>query len=171
MKKFVAEDGTNYSVSLNIGVIKRVREQTGVDLLDPTGERTQPAASDLLRTDLVAIGEVVWAICKPDMEKDVFLDLLKGPVLRDACKAFWEEWSDFFLQAGDELVGNQIREMYEATVELAAAAASKTKALFKAARAKMHDELDRDLKKAMNELKPKRRASGSASSPDVESSG
>lgn len=152
MRQFADHAGKNYSVVLNIGTIKKCRDETGIDLLDPTGERTQPAASDVLRTDLVAIGEVLFAVCRPDCSKDEFLSMLHGEPLRNACRCFWEEWSDFFLQAGDELLGNQILEIYEATVELAQVAAKKTKALFRKARARLRDDLDREIKAAMEEL-------------------
>lgn len=154
MRQFADSTGKNYSIALNIGAIKRCREETGIDLLDPTGERTQPAASDVLRSDLVSIGEVLFAVCRPDCTKEEFLELLQGEVLRSACRCFWEEWSDFFLQAGDELLGNQIAEIYEATVDLAKAAAKKTKALFKKARARLHEDLDQEISRAMSELEP-----------------
>lgn len=164
MQKFATEDGTNYVLSIDVGVIRRVRSATGVDLLDPTGERTQPAASDQLRSDLVKLVEVIASACNVE-DLDAFLAEMKGSVLRSAVEAFWREWSDFFRGAGEELLANQVLEIYEATCAVAAAAAKKTKGLFKKARARMLADLDQEVEQIAKELTPDTSGTSSGTGP------
>ena len=54
---------------------------------------------------------------------------LRGKSLRNAVKAFWEAWSDFFREVGREDMAEVVKGTYEMTVASAQAAAEKVKEL------------------------------------------
>ena len=96
----VFEDGLGrkWTISLNIGVCKRVKDKLGFDLLaaDEHGNALIKLASDF-----ILLADVLWAIVEPQAEKDgisaeSFIESLSGDSLDEALNAFAEAFFVFF---------------------------------------------------------------------------
>jgi hypothetical protein len=95
--------GTSWSLALTIGSVKRVRDLAQVDLLDPTAGT--PPLMTRLDLDVCLLADVLFALVQPEadargIDAGQFAEHL-GPVsIAAAHAAFWEEYADFFRQAG-----------------------------------------------------------------------
>lgn len=103
MKAFKDNEGREWAIKINIGSARRVREQTGHDLLNI--EQGDPPLIQVLGTDAMTLAEVILAIITPQMEErdmteDDVYDAFDGAVTRDAEAAFWDELRDFFQAQG-----------------------------------------------------------------------
>lgn len=96
MHSFKDNAGRSWNVVVNAATVKRVRERIGVNLVDILG-------GDLLQrliTDPIALADVVFAVCEPDMKKanvtsEAFGEAMAGDSIDEATKALLEAFSDF----------------------------------------------------------------------------
>lgn len=96
MRKFTDLKGREWSITLTVSTIRRIKELAGVDLLDL-------ASNPYLRMyeNPVLLAEVLFAACKPDADlrnvaPEDFGDGLAGQPLEDATEALMREYADFF---------------------------------------------------------------------------
>lgn len=131
MASFKDSRGKTWSIDITIMDVDVVRKQVGIDLLNPTAPNQDGAsAQEILQTDLVKIYQVLHILCLVDCERDQISErefgaLLRGASLRDAVKAFWEAWSDFFRDLGREDLSQVVTAAYQTTVEVAAQSAAR----------------------------------------------
>ena len=123
---FKDADGNEWTIRLSVNAMDRVKEQTGVDLVQPfpTKEPTEDELSQIteiaelsvlmrLQLDAVLFGKVLFGILSPQCEskeisRDSFLDALDGGAIGRASKAFWPLYADFFRQAGQDALAQMI---------------------------------------------------------------
>lgn len=146
MKEFRDDQGRPWMVALTVGAADRVRGLVTIDVTDdvdqPDGSvrrqtRTVPfdiidAGSihrtlDVLRSNYGKIGEVLYAICRQQVEdkkltKEQFLDGLRGDALEAGVKAIESELVDFFPKGLRKMVGLLVAKMDEVAKELMARA-------------------------------------------------
>lgn len=146
MKEFRDDQGRPWMVALTVGAADRVRGLVTIDVTDdvdqPDGSvqrqtRTVPfdiidAGSihrtlDVLRSNYGKIGEVLYAICRQQVEdkkltKEQFLDGLRGDALEAGVKAIESELVDFFPKGLRRMVGLLVAKMDEVAKELMARA-------------------------------------------------
>lgn len=97
MRQFKDENGRPWTISINVGSVKRVRGLVGLDLLDlKTGTVLQSLAEDP-----VVLGDVLWVLCQEEAEKNNIGELdfaaaLAGDALTAATDCLLEEIADFF---------------------------------------------------------------------------
>lgn len=100
MKEFIDKDGKSWGVCLNVATVKRVREETGVDLLTLV-DAEKKSIFEVLYRDYVLIARVLFAVCR-DMaderkfSEEAFLALFAGDVIDRAVDALFAEMVDFF---------------------------------------------------------------------------
>jgi len=110
MRVFKDSSGREWTIALNIGAIKRVRDLMKlngetVDLLSPfSGD---PPLSTRLFLDLCLLVDVLYCICRPQcQERNVsdedFGAAIAGEESKAAYEAFFEELLGFFQKAGRE---------------------------------------------------------------------
>jgi len=103
MKAFTDRAGRNWTITLTLGTAMTVKEQLGVDLLQP--EAGDPPLLTRLGTDEMLLGEVLCAMLQQQFEaqgvtaEDV-RNGFDGQTLLAAQRAFYEELIDFFQSRG-----------------------------------------------------------------------
>jgi len=103
MKAFTDRAGRSWTITLTLGTAMTVKEQLGVDLLQP--EAGDPPLLTRLGTDEMLLGEVLCAMLQQQFEtQGVTADEVRngfdGQTLLAAQKAFYEELIDFFQSRG-----------------------------------------------------------------------
>jgi hypothetical protein len=99
MKKLCDMQGREWSYSLNILSMKRIKDLVGIDLLN-AAETAQRVIFD----DPYTFGQILYCLCQRQAEErgvsqDQFLEGLAGECLDAALTGFVEEWRDFFPQS------------------------------------------------------------------------
>lgn len=155
MREFRDDQGRPWMVALTVAAAERVR---GLVTLDVTEDVDQPDGSvqrqtrsvpfdlidagtigktlEVLRTNYAKIGEILYAICRGQVEerkltKEQFLDGLRGDSLEAAQLALEQELVDFFPPGLRKMVGlmaARIREMADEVMANAEAELAKTTA-------------------------------------------
>ena len=102
MKLFKDNAGREWTITINVSAIKRVRDLLKVDLL----EIVDGKLLERLIRDPVLLCDVVYAACKPDADKQNITDeefgrAMVGDAIEMATKALLEEITDFFPCARD----------------------------------------------------------------------
>lgn len=102
MRKFTDNAGTEWSVSVTVMTVKRVRDLAGADLLD-TGDEKEKGSGIFARLamDAILLADVLAAVVQPQLDerkvtKDSFFDLLSGDAIDAATTALLEELADFY---------------------------------------------------------------------------
>ena len=103
MKAFTDRAGRSWTVTWTLGTAMTVKEQLGVDLLQP--EAGEPPLLTRLGTDEMLLGEVLCAMLQQQFEtQGVTAEEVRngfdGQTLLAAQKAFYEELIDFFQSRG-----------------------------------------------------------------------
>jgi len=103
MKTFTDRAGRTWTVTLTLGTAMTVKEQLGVDLLQP--EAGDPPLLTRLGTDEMLLGEVLCAMLQQQFDThgvtaEELRDGFDGQTLLAAQKAFYEELIDFFRSRG-----------------------------------------------------------------------
>lgn len=106
MQTFTDKTGKRWSIELDFDAILRVQAEAGVDLLDPTGGKTDkyPSLMHALTYDLRQLYFVLRSLLKPQWgqaEEADFARAIGGQTIAAAKTAFLEEWLDFFRQAAE----------------------------------------------------------------------
>jgi len=100
MKTFKDNEGRTWTVAVNIATVKRVKTLLGVNLLDAI----EGKLIENLAIDPVLLCDVIYAVCKPDADRNNITDeefgrAMAGDVIEHATVAFLEELVDFFPEA------------------------------------------------------------------------
>jgi hypothetical protein len=116
MKTFKDSTGREWTIAINVGSIKRVKELISVDLTELLAGA--PALIDRLGSDLILIVDVIYALCKPQADDrkidDVaFASVIDGAAGKAAYMAFREDLADFFSQWGRDEQAAVIRRQAE----------------------------------------------------------
>jgi len=103
MKAFTDRAGRSWTITLTLGTAMTVKEQLGVDLLQP--EAGDPPLLTRLGTDEMLLGEVLCAMLQQQFEtQGVTVEEVRngfdGQTFLAAQKAFYEELIDFFRSRG-----------------------------------------------------------------------
>ena len=104
MRTFSDTNGREWSVSMNVAALKRVRDLLGIDLMDlPAMEQKQPEQGLLHRlgTDPVLLVDVLYVLVKPQADAagvsaEQFGEALGGDALEHATDTFMREVVGFF---------------------------------------------------------------------------
>ena len=108
MKSFKDCTGRAWTITVNVGTMKRVRALCGVDLykIIEIDENNNPSSKllDQLSSDPVLLVDVLYAVCKPDADKlgvsDIeFGESMTGDTVESATNALLDELVDFFPEA------------------------------------------------------------------------
>lgn len=111
MHTFKDTGGREWTVELTIGSARRVKSLAGVDLLNPhvpaerKGASPKVAGVVTLMSDLETLGDVLFAICKPqaeerDVSDEQFADLFNADTVEEATEALRSEMLSFFQRRG-----------------------------------------------------------------------
>lgn len=133
MRQFKDEQGRPWTITINIGTVKKVRSLAKVDLLDL---REGNLFNDLA-ADPIKLGDVLWVLCEDDAKAASISELqfaaaLAGDALDAATNALLEEIVDFFPKPQREVLrkalvkGREVqeRQMARAMKELEEAIAN-----------------------------------------------
>lgn len=98
MAVFRTTDGLEWTLAVNVGTIKRVRELTGVQLLSLLSDTVEVSG---VFSDDVRLAEVIEAVIRPQLEKagktaDDFFSVIDGTVVEQAAEALLREVANFF---------------------------------------------------------------------------
>lgn len=146
MREFRDNEGRPWMVAITVASAERVRGLVTVDVTEdveqPDGSvtrQTRAAPFDIIDTSNIAqtlqvlrsqygkVGEVLYAICRKQAEekkidREAFLDGLKGDAIEAGVKAIEEELVDFFPPRLRTMVGLLAARMTELADDLAAKA-------------------------------------------------
>jgi hypothetical protein len=97
VKTFKDNAGRTWTVGVNIATVKRVKSLLEIDLLDVV----EGKLLDKIVLDPVMMCDVVYAICKPDADKQNITDeqfgcAMAGDAIEHATEALLQELIDFF---------------------------------------------------------------------------
>lgn len=98
MGTFKTTDGAEWVLAVSVGTIKRVREETGINLLALV---SSPAAVADVFHDDVRLAEVLAAVVKPQLDQagrslDAFFSCIDGTVVEQGAEALLREIANFF---------------------------------------------------------------------------
>ena len=105
MKTFQDNAGRQWTVTLNVAALKRVRAMTSVDLFNVVtlDENKKPDISLLerLSEDPILLVDVLYSVCKPEADTQNVSDeqfgaAMAGDAIEHATNALLEELVDFF---------------------------------------------------------------------------
>ena len=109
MHLFKDREGTEWTIDLNLGAVKRVKDLIGCDLLCPEqpwkdGATERPLLT-CLEADIILLCDVIYALCKPKADERAISDeqfgaRLGGDAILAAHDALFGELKDFFLKLG-----------------------------------------------------------------------
>ena len=116
MRVFHDSDRNRWELKLTLGAAKRVFDETGVDLLNPTkiGTDGRTVLQKLVTGDLL-VGGVVFAMIGDQIrerkldEKEVY-DAFDAATITAMCDAFFAELRDFFIARGREYLAKALEE-------------------------------------------------------------
>jgi len=106
MRTFTDSSGQAWRVELTYGVLVEIRAELGIDLLKPDIEiGTVEAPMVKLAADVETFVAALYVTCRRQIEarqmsESDFAASLFGAAIGEARDAFFEEWVDFFRQAG-----------------------------------------------------------------------
>ena len=145
-------DGRAWSTSISVTTIARVREATGVNLLEIVEGKLLPQFLD----DPLLLVEVLYVVSKPQIDernvsKDAFGDLFVGDVTIDAVNALVQGLLDFFPSGRREMIQRLWQATERAQNEAVKMATSKLNSplveqALTGAIQKASDEIDQQLK-------------------------
>lgn len=97
MKTFVDNAGRTWTVSITVDTVRRVRSLTQVDIL----QAVEGNLMERLALDPVLLCDVLYAVCKPEAEKQGVTDVqfgeaMAGDAIDSATAALLEEIAEFF---------------------------------------------------------------------------
>ena len=112
MKTFIDNTGRAWTVSLNVGTLKRVRDLCKVDLM----QAVEGKLVERLIADPVLLCDVIFAVCKEEADKLQISDIdfgrsLGGDAIDSATTALLEELVDFFPQRRREVLRKALHKM------------------------------------------------------------
>lgn len=104
MASFRDVNGREWPVTITVGTVRRVRSETGHDLMSAVGGDLLQRMAD----DPVILATILYSIAVPEPERsrvtlDAFCEALAGNSLSDAADAFCEALCDFFGDRGGPL--------------------------------------------------------------------
>lgn len=126
MATFYDSEKRPYTLSINLGGVKRVRSVLGVDLMTPYEEN--PLVGGRKPVDLVAIIDVIYLLARDDADKHGLTDeqwaaAMGGEQMDAAVAQFYQEWERFFrsLNRPDAatVIQKQLQIMQQAVQEAA----------------------------------------------------
>jgi len=117
MRNFKDENGKPWTLSVNVGTVKKVRGLAKVDLLDLRDGNL----FNELAADPVKLGDVLWVLCEDEakaagIDEIAFGRALAGDALEAATSALLEEIVDFFPKPQRDLLRKALakgKEMQE----------------------------------------------------------
>jgi hypothetical protein len=113
MGTFKDTSGREWTITLTVGALKRIRSIAGLDLMPLFGgqDRQESEAVRTLLLDPLRMADVVYAALKPQLDEaqindEAFGELLAGPVLAAAAEAFLDAATVFIgATQGDAAAG------------------------------------------------------------------
>ena len=105
MKNFHDNAGRNWTVTLNVATLKRIRALTGIDLINiiSLDEHRKPNVELLerLSEDPILLVDVLYAACKPEADSQSVTDeqfgaAMAGDAIEHATNALLDELVSFF---------------------------------------------------------------------------
>lgn len=129
MRNFKDENGKPWTLSINVGTVKKVRGLAKVDLLDLRDGNL----FNELAADPVKLGDVLWVLCEDEakaagIDESAFGQALAGDALEAATSALLEEIVDFFPKPQRDLLRKALakgKEMQERSMKRAMAQVDK----------------------------------------------
>lgn len=113
MRVFKDTEGREWTISVTVSAVKRVRDLCKLDLLDVVGP--DGGALGKLSSDPVLLANVLYVLCKPKADErgitdEQFGEALAGDAIEAATAALLEDLVDFFPKPKREV----LRKMLEA---------------------------------------------------------
>lgn len=120
MKAFTDDKGREWQISLNVGSVRRVKDQLpDCDLLQPSSG--EPPLFTRLSVDDALLCGVLFAVLEPQAKQagispEEFAEGMGGKPITAAAEAFMEEWRDFFHCRRRPAFAEMIRRQLEIVV-------------------------------------------------------
>jgi hypothetical protein len=129
LAQFSDREGREWSVSINVSTIKRVREQAETNLLDVLEDGAKLLAA--LYDDPIRLVEVLYAVCEPQIQQreltpEQFGEGFAGDILLEAADALLDGLTDFFQRPEQRRMLRAFRSKVNAAVKLRSEAAIRT---------------------------------------------
>jgi hypothetical protein len=109
MHAFKDKSGTEWKLSLDVGIMEDAKDCLDIDLLDPLGEESKTIVSiaPIEPANISRFCKLLKFLCKEEIDsrgisEPQFARLLDSTTIRDAYDAFFTEWQDFFQSLGRE---------------------------------------------------------------------
>lgn len=123
MRQFKDENGKPWTLTVNVGTVKRVKGLAKVDLLDLKDGNLFTELS----SDPVKLGDVLWVLCEEEAKASNVSELqfaaaLAGDALEAATNALLEEIVDFFPRPQREVLRKALAKGREVQEKQLAAA-------------------------------------------------
>ena len=134
MQEFKDNEGRPWRLALTVAAALRVKDMVSVDVTDEDGNTktvpfdlvdsgTIPQTFQILRSQFAKIGEVLYAILikqatEKGLDKESFLEGLRGDALDAGAKALEKELVDFFPLRLRRMIGLLAQKMDEVQFEL-----------------------------------------------------
>ncbi len=124
-RTFCDTAGREHVLSVNTWTLKRIREETGLDIMDlgAGGQAADQLVAKLIG-DPITLVEVIWTAIRPEaeaagIEKAAFFASMSGDAIDQATSAFLEGLADFFPSPRDRARAHRILQGVERMIERA----------------------------------------------------
>ena len=112
MKTFNDNAGRTWTITVNVGAIKRVKSLLSVNLMDAV----EGKLLELLISDPILLCDVIYAVCKPEADAKEISDedfgrSMAGDAIDFATTALLEELCDFFPQGRRKLLRKALEKL------------------------------------------------------------
>lgn len=95
MQSFTDRSGKAWPITLTIGSLKRVKAETGIDLLDLAHHERCAQLVDRIQSDPFLLCDVIFSAVQPDITKEQFAESFDGDVVEAATEALLKSITDF----------------------------------------------------------------------------
>ena len=120
MRTFKDNAGRNWTISLTVSAVRRVRDLAKIDLLDLANGRV----IERLSADPVTLCDALYAACKPQADAEGITDeqfgeAMAGDAIEHASKALVEELIQFFPNARERAALSRVVQTMDAAMDRA----------------------------------------------------
>jgi hypothetical protein len=152
-------DGKNqWAIEINVGSIKRVLGDTGINLSLPHDpDADGKTLAERLVFDVIVLVDVIWSLVKPQAESmsvtvDQFLEAMKPELMLAAGEAFHGEWIDFFQKMNSPVQAKIIQQAKELRAELQTKGVIQVDRVNSAKRDFITNQMEREVDAALAEM-------------------
>jgi len=121
VRRFTNSEGRSFTVTLNVWVLKRVRTELGINLLDLGAAEAGDALLGRILGDPVLMVDILWVVVGADseIEPEAFYRAMSDDAVDQATRALLESLADFYPSPRDRARARKVLGILSESMERA----------------------------------------------------